>query len=280
MTWTIPLVMSNLNNNPANQYGLVGVVTLNPPSGSNPYTGTIVFTKPANAFANQQFNLQNIQYPFPSSPYQGQLYFEIGAEANGTTPVQLAQQFNSNGQYNPGGTNPNVNTAGYPPVFSFHASWDGQSNLVINGFARLPRRLLPALGQGSWQQILFNADGSNTGGGPNLSVFSDSVTTGGTMMALANGQYVTFQINLTPVTGVVIISNMQSTAVAGQITVSASTSSSSTGTTIGSFTPNVGQYGIQAVFIPSTNLQTGNNYITVKNTGPANVYFQKATFAW
>ena len=28
MTWTIPLVMSNLNNNPPNQYGLVGVVTL------------------------------------------------------------------------------------------------------------------------------------------------------------------------------------------------------------------------------------------------------------
>ena len=96
MTWTIPLVMSNMNNNPANQYGLVGVVTLNQ-TGSNPntYTGNVVFTKPGNAFANQQFNLQNIQYPYPSSPYQGQLYFEIGAQANGTTPIQLAQQFNS-----------------------------------------------------------------------------------------------------------------------------------------------------------------------------------------
>ena len=78
MTWTIPLVMSNLNNDPPNQYGLVGVVTLNPPSGSNPYTGTVVFTKPANAFANQQFNLQNIQYPSTNPAYQNQLYFEIG----------------------------------------------------------------------------------------------------------------------------------------------------------------------------------------------------------
>src|SRR5687768_311004 len=78
MTWTIPLVMSNLNNNPQNQYGLVGVVTLNPGSQPNGYTGYVVFTKPANAFANQQFNLQNVQYPYPNPPYQGQLYFEIG----------------------------------------------------------------------------------------------------------------------------------------------------------------------------------------------------------
>lgn len=283
MTWTIPLVMSNLSNTPPNLYGLVGVVTLNQ-TGSNPntYTGTVVFTKPGNAFANQQFNLQNIQYPSTNPAYQNQLYFEIGSEANGTTPIQLAQQFNSNGGYNPGGNNPAVNTQGQPPVFSFHAPWDGQSSLIANGQARLPRRLLAALGQGNsgWQQILFDTNGGYTGGGPNLTVYGEQVTPGSPMLYLANGQYVTFQINLTPVTGVVIIVNMQSTAVAGQITVSVSTNSSPTVTTIGSYTPSVGQYGIQAFFIPSTNFQTGNNLINVKNTGPTNVYFQKATFAW
>lgn len=283
MTWTIPLVMSNLNNNPPNQYGLVGVVTLNQ-TGTNPntYTGTVVFTKPGNAFGNQQFNLKSIQYPCQNDPYKGELYFEIGSETNGTTtPVQLAQQFGSNGGYNPNGNNPPVNIQGKPPVFSFHASWDVQSNSITNGQARLPRRLLPALGQGGWQQILFNAAGGYTGEGGDLSVFSSQNTsTDGTMLYLAHSQYVTFQINLTPVTGVVIIVNMQSKAVAGQITVSASTSSSSNGIPIGSYTPSVGQYGIQAFFIPSTNLQTGNNWITVFNPSETNVYFQKATFAW
>ena len=282
MTWTIPLVMSNLNNTPANQYGLVGVVTLNP---GPPMTGNVVFTKPGNAFANQQFALQNIQYPYPSSPYQGQLYFEIGSNGSGRSPIQLAQQFNSNGQYNPNGNNPPVNAAGQPPQFSFHAPWDGQSSLIVNGQARLPQRLLAAFGQGNsgnsgWEQIQFNASGGSSVG-PLVSVSSENVSTGSTMLYLTNGQYVTFQINLTPVTGVVIIVNMQSTAVGGQITVSASTNSSPTVTTIGSYTPSVGQYGIQAFFIPSTNLQPGNNWITVKNTaGGTNVYFQKATFAW
>src|ERR1051325_42708 len=280
MTWTIPLVMSNLNNNPQNQYGLVGVVTLNL-TGTNPntYGGTIVFTKPGNAFANQQFPLQNVQY-LPTGLYANQLYFEIGSVVNGPNPIQLAQQFNSNGGFNPpASNNPPVNTQGLPPVFSFHAPWDGQSSTFANGQARLPRRLLAAYGQGHWQQIQFSGDGSNTGGGPDLSVFSDVASTG-TMLYLTNGQFITFQINLTPVTGVVIIVNMQSTAAAGQITVSASSSSTSNGTTIGSYTPRVDQYGIQAFFIPSTNFQTGNNYITVKNTGPTSVYFQKATFAW
>lgn len=288
MTWTIPLVMSNLNNNPQNQYGLVGVVTLalapqDPGKPQNVYTGNVVFTKPGNAFANQQFTLQNIQYPYPNPPYQGQLYFEIGPEANGTAPVQLAQQFNSNGQYNPNGNNPPVQTQGQPPVFSFHAPWDGLSSVIVNGQARLPRRLLAAYGLGNsgWQQIQFNAAGGYTGEGGNLSISSQNTSTDGTMLYLpASGGNVVFQLNLTPVTGVVIILNMQSLAVAGQITVSASTSSSSTGTTIGSFTPSVGQYSLQVFFIPSTNLQTGNNWITVKNTAGTNVYFQKATFAW
>jgi hypothetical protein len=278
MTWTIPLVMSNLNNNPTNQYGLVGVVTLSGP----PYSGNVVFTKPGTNFPNRQFALQNIQYP-AGAPYPGQLYFEIGGDETGTTPIRFAQEFTAQGQYNPEGNNPPpVNTAGLPPVFSFHAPWDGQSNLISNGQARLPRRLLAALGQGNsgWQQVLFDTNGGYTGGGPNLTVYGEQVTPGSPMLYLATGQYVTFQINLTPVTGVVIIVNMQSTAVGGQITVSASTNSSPTVTTIGSYTPSVGQYGIQAFFIPSTNFQTGNNLINVKNTGPTNVYFQKATFAW
>ena len=275
----IPLVMSNLNNNPQNQYGLVGVVTLNP---GPPITGNVVFTKPGNAFANQQFALQNIQYP-ASAPYPGQLYFEIGPEANGTTPVQLAQKFNSNGVYNPNGNNPPVNTAGQPPVFSFHAPWDGQSSLIVNGQARLPQRLLAAFGLGNsgWQQIQFNAAGGYTGEGGNLTISSQNTSTDGTMVYLpAGGGNVVFQLNLTPVTGVVIILNMQSTAAGGQVSVSASTSSSSTGTTIGSFTPSVGQYSTLAFLIPSTILQTGNNWITVKNASGTNVYFQKATFAW
>lgn len=287
MTWTIPLVMSNLNNNPPNQYGLVGVLTLNPGSQPNGYTGYVVFTKPANAFANQQFNLQNVQYPYPNPPYQGQLYFEIGSEPNGTTPVQLAQQFNAQGQYNPNGNNPPVNIAGQPPVFAFHAPWDGQSSVIVNGQARLPRRLLAALGSGNsgWQQIQFNAAGGYTGEGGGLIIPSQVTSTDGTMVYIparsgsSNG-YVTFQLTLTPVTGVVIILNMQSLGSGGEVGVSVSTSSTSPGITIGGFSPPVGQYGIQAFFIPSTNLQTGNNWITVSNTGGANVYFQKATFAW
>lgn len=292
MTWTIPLVMSNLNNDPPNQYGLVGVVTLNPPSGSNPYTGTVVFTKPANAFANQQFNLQNIQYPSTNPAYQNQLYFEIGPETNGTTtPVQLAQQFGSNGGYNPNGNNPPVNTQGQPPVFSFHAPWDGQSSVIVNGQARLPRRLLAALAPGNsgnsgWQQILFDAGGGNSGTSGNLTISSQNTTHDSTMLYLPAANtptgkgYVTFQLNLTPVTGVVIILNMQSLAASPQISVLASTSPSGPQTSIGNFFPAVGQYSTQAFFIPSTYLQTGNNLITVENSGVANVYFQKATFAW
>jgi hypothetical protein len=289
MTWTIPLVMSNLNNNPTNQYGLVGVVTLNPPSGSNPYTGTVVFTKPANAFANQQFNLKHIQYPCTNPTYQGELYFEIGPETNGTTtPIQLAQQFGSNGGYNPNGNNPPVNIQGEPPVFSFHAPWNGQSSVIVNGQARLPRRLLIPLGQGNsgWQQVQFNGNGTYTGTGGNLTIFSQNTTTGSSMLYLAAasgpnaGGNVVFQLNLTPVTGVVIILNMQSWAASPQISVFASTSPGGTETSIGNFYPAVSQYSTQAFFIPSTYLQTGNNWITVQNTGVANVFFQKATFAW
>ena len=287
MTWTIPLVMSNLNNNPANQYGLVGVVTLNQ-TGTNPntYTGTVVFTKPPNAFANQQFALQNIQYPYPNPPYQGQLYFEIGPNGNGTTPVQLAQQFGSNGGYNPNGNNPPVNTAGQPPVFAFHAPWDGQSSVIASGQARLPQRLLAALGQGNsgnsgWQQILFNAAGGNTGTGGNLTIASQITQTDGTMLYLAKAEgNVVFQLNLTPVTGVVIILNMQSLAASPWIGVFASTTQGGPQTSIGDFAPAVGQYSTQAFFIPSRYLQQGNNWITVQNSGVANVYFQKATFAW
>lgn len=291
MTWTIPLVMSNLNNNPANQYGLVGVVTLNPPSGSNPYTGTVVFTKPSNAFANQQFNLQNIQYPYPNPPYQGELYFEIGPETSGTTtPIQLAQQFGSNGGYNPNGNNPPVNTAGQPPVFSFHAPWDGQSSVIVNGQARLPRRLLAALAPGNsgnsgWQQILFNAGGGNSGTGGNLTISSQNTSHDSTMLYLPSNTAtgsgnVVFQLNLTPVTGVVIILNMQSMVVNPWVCAYVSTALGGPQTEIGCFAPAVGQYSTQAFFIPSRYLQQGNNWIDVQNAGEANVYFQKATFAW
>jgi hypothetical protein len=284
--------MSNLSNDPPNQYGLVGVVTLNPPSGSNPYTGTVVFTKPANAFANQQFTLQNIQYPSTNPAYQNQLYFEIGPEVSGTTtPVQLAQQFGSNGGYNPNGNNPPVNTQGQPPVFSFHAPWDGQSSVIVNGQARLPRRLLAALAPGNsgnsgWQQILFDAGGGNSGASGNLTISSQNTTHDSTMLYLpaasgsTAGGNVVFQLNLTPVTGVVIILNMQSLTASPQISVLASTSASGPQTSIGNFFPAVGQYSTQAFFIPSTYLQTGNNLITVENSGVANVYLHKATFAW
>ncbi len=284
MTWTIPLVVSNLNNNPANQYGLVGVVTLNQ-TGTNPntYTGTVVFTKPANAFANQQFPLRNIQYPCTNPTYQGQLYFEIGGPPPSITPIQLAQQFNANGQYNPNGNNPPVQTAGLPPPFTFHAPWDGQSSAIVNGQARLPRRLLAAYGLGNcgWQQIQFNAAGGYTGEGGNLIISSQNTNTDGTMVYLpATNGNVVFQLNLTQLTGVVIILNMQSFGSGGEVTVSASTSSSSPGSIIGSFPPVVGQYGIQAFFIPSTKLQQGNNWITASNSGSQNVYLQRATFTW
>jgi hypothetical protein len=94
------------------------------------------------------------------------------------------------------------------------------------------------------------------------------------------GGNVVFQLNLTPVTGVVIILNMQSLAVSPWISVFASTSPSTSETSIGNFAPAVGQYSTQAFFIPSTYLQQGNNWITVQNSGVANVYLQKATFAW
>ena len=283
MTWTIPLVMSNLTNTPPNQYGLVGVINLYPGSQSNTYTGNVVFTKPTNAFANQQFPLQNIQYPYPNPPYQGQLYFEIGSNPNSITPIQLAQQFNANGQYNPNGNNPPVQTAGQPPVFAFHAPWDGQSSTIVNGQARLPRRLLAAYGQSNcgWQQIQFNAAGGYTGEGGNLIISSQNTSTDGTMVYLpATNGNVVFQLNLTQLTGVVVILNMQSFASGGEITLSASTSSSSSGAIIGSFPPPVGQYGIQAFFIPSTRLQQGNNWITVSNLASQNVYLQRATFTW
>ena len=289
MTWTIPLVVSNLNNNPQNQYGLVGVVTLNQ-TGTNPntYTGNVVFTKPTNAFANQQFPLQNIQYP-AKAPYLNELYFEIGSVPNSITPIGLAQQFNANGQYNPNSNNPPVNTAGQPPVFSFHAPWDGQSSSIANGQARLPRRLLAAYGLGNcgWQQVQFNSLGGETGTGGNLIISSQNTTTDGTMVYLpalsgspATGGNVVFQLTLTQLTGVVIILNMQSFGSGGEVVVSASTSSSSPGAIIGSFLPSVGQYGIQAFFIPSTRLQQGNNWITVANSGSQNVYLQRATFTW
>jgi hypothetical protein len=306
-TWTIPVIVSDVRATPRppttgpgypnRNFGLIGVLSISNDSG--PYSGSILFTKPANFFAGKTYSIA------PQFITGGPVIILTIPQAASDCRANFAQ----NGTYNPpGGNNPanpalfdtaTVNNNGVftkgnlsLPDFTLEGTWDNSLNTITNGDIWLPYRFLwaiwgnnPNQSQTPWANINFSfLNGKATG--PAVPVIMVEVTPpswGATGFTLQpnNGNAV-FVVNLSgiglgPNQGIAL--NISCAASSAPLSVSISTDRQTWNTIAPGFNASVAQ---QCFYIAPNQIPTRTNpfYIQLMNHQGVDAVVSAAQFLY